>query len=624
MTTWHHDLPPQPTPALFNTLARCQKNVSPPLTNLQRLKCQSFLQLYGLANKRHQRVLAQATPGAAINWSAEGLKRLYLSCRGGLAFHNNYPVVLCDDPQATSMVERAGCLIVAALALHADIFEGSLMVETEGGVPLDMGQYRSCFSTHRVPQRICDRHMSHANSSHIAVLIAGRLYQISIAGDKRSVAENINLVLARILRDVRHRRDTNDKPEPCMLTALPREYWARTREMMQQDEQNQQILRILNEALFVVCLDIHCAPATLGETLALVRDGNAQNRYYDKTTQIVVFENGKAGLCFEHAAVDGSVALGFAAQLQRRAHGLHESYSLRSTPRNDEPILDIKQLGWVIDRRLRARLSFAQEYVLGKIEHRKLLAGSSSLGGRKRLRCYGLNPDATIQMAIQMAVNRILGKRLNVLEPVQIRRFAGGRLDFVPTVTPESWAFVEAVQRGLNGAVVAQRLHAAVKAHGDLIAQSKAGQGAMAHLLALSAVAFPNDPVKGVHVQTRRQNLLAFLDQGLNLIINHDVMAANGSGFPEIAAFGTITSKPDSLGIGYVIDNDAVVFDVRADGRYRERCSGLIAGIDDCLRTLAHITKDSSGLQTLAGKESTNAPRLRTDGGKQCEATVWN
>jgi carnitine O-acetyltransferase len=598
MTTRYHGLPPQPTPALSDTLARCKDNVAPSLTNLQRLKCQSFLQLYGLATKRHQRALAEATPGAGINWSAEGVKRLYLSCRGGLSFHNNYPVVLCDDPQAKSIVERAACLIVAALALHAEIREGTLAIETEGGVPLEMDQYRNCFSTYRIPQPVCDRHMSHADSSHIAVLVAGRVYKITIAADKRSVApEDINLALARILQDVGRTRDTNDNPEPCMFTALPREYWARTREMMQQDEQNQQLLRVLNEALLVVCLDIHCAPATLAETLGLLRDGNAQNRYYDKTAQIVVFQNGKAGLCFEHAAVDGSVALGFAGQLQRRAHALHETYSFRSAPRKDEPVA-IEQLGWGIDARLRARLSIAQNYVLEKLGQRNLFAGSSSLGGRKRLQCNGLSPDATIQMAIQMAVNRLFGKGLNVLEPVQIRQFAGGRLDFVPTVTPESWAFVEAVQSGLNGGLVAQRLHAAVRAHRDLIAQSKAGQGVMAHLLALSAVESPNDPVKGVHVQTRRQKLLAFLDQGLNLIINHDVMAANGSGVPEIAAFGTITSKPDSLGIGYVIENDAVVFDVRADGRYRERCSGLIAGIDDCLRTVTEITKDSSGTQS--------------------------
>jgi carnitine O-acetyltransferase len=575
----------QPTPALSNTLERCKKDVSSFLNLPQRIKCQMLLSLYGLASARHHRALKERPFDGVTNWSAEGLKRLYLSCREGLPFHNNYPVVLCDDPQVSTMVERAARLIVAALALHHDLLEGNLVTEREGGMLMEMGQYHNCFSTHRIPQLVCDRLVSNVDSNHIAVLIQGHVYRISVARGKRTIAlEDIKAALDWILLDVRQHKDSQHCFGPCILMALPREHWIRTRDMMLQHAQNRAALSALSEAALVVCLDTYCAPVTTADTLALLRDGNIHNRYYDKTVQLVVFENGKAGLCFEHAAVDGSVALGFAAQLQRRANASYGPSC--SKTRATESRLEVNRLTWGIDEMLRSCLSFAQEYVTRMRGERKLLAWSSRLGGCRYFRYRELSPDAAVQLAIQMAINKHFGRNLNILEPVQIRRFAGGRLDFVPMITTESRAFIQAMESGLSTALAIRRLHAAIRAHCDLIAQSKAGYGVMAHLLALSAVEFPDNPVKGMRVQRRRQKLLARLDKGLNLIINHDVMAANGSGFPEITAFGTITVNPNSVGIGYVIKDDAITFDVRADGRYRDRCDGFETTLEESLQAM--------------------------------------
>src|SRR3569833_4684148 len=89
---------------------------------------------------------------------------------------------------------------------------------------------------------------------------------------------------------------------------------------------------------------------------ANLRDGNGHNRHYDKSMQIVEKDNGKAGLCFERAAVDGSVALGYAARLH------HESLLLSTmeyaeTPRSS--LIRTRAAAWSLPPALKQRLCVA-------------------------------------------------------------------------------------------------------------------------------------------------------------------------------------------------------------------------------------------------------------------------
>jgi carnitine O-acetyltransferase len=51
----------------------------------------------------------------------------------------------------------------------------------------------------------------------------------------------------------------------------------------------------IESAAFVLCLD-SCSPVTRDEVARELWHGDGTNRWYDKSVQIVVFANGKAGM----------------------------------------------------------------------------------------------------------------------------------------------------------------------------------------------------------------------------------------------------------------------------------------------------------------------------------------
>ena len=96
------------------------------------------------------------------------------------------------------------------------------------------------------------------------------------------------------------------------LTSETRPVWHDLRAQLSTDEGNAESLRVVDSALFVLCLDDD-APATpeavartmLHGTYAMrggVQVGSITNRWYDKM-QIIVCANGSCGVNFEHTSV---------------------------------------------------------------------------------------------------------------------------------------------------------------------------------------------------------------------------------------------------------------------------------------------------------------------------------
>lgn len=84
------------------------------------------------------------------------------------------------------------------------------------------------------------------------------------------------------------------------LTAVDRTTWADARETHFGEGINKASMDLLERAALVVCLDEE-APATLNEQGHLLMHGNGSSRWFDKSIQIIVFSNGKAGFNGEHS-----------------------------------------------------------------------------------------------------------------------------------------------------------------------------------------------------------------------------------------------------------------------------------------------------------------------------------
>jgi carnitine O-acetyltransferase len=591
MTQLLRKLPTQPIPSLADTLGACVSSVSPMLNGLQRLKSKLVFEIYGAtqAKKQQERLLALARQ-QPVNWCAAGLTRFWLSCRGGLPFTNNYAMLLEDDPHAESLTERAARLIVAALQLYQSVRMDVLPTDMADDRPLEMGQYSRCFATHRVPRAHCDEVVTITGSQHIAVLVGGSLHYL-VVDPQRAVwsLPAIRQALKEMVAQEAKRSD-HEAGAPGMFTALPRDDWARLRDGMLEDPHNKQALMLLEKALFVVCLDAHIAPVGLTGLSTNLRDGNFHNRFYDKSMQIIVTENGKAGLCFERSAVDGSVALGFAARLQRESLRL-PAMEQASPPSQGQ--LRHRAVDWSLSRALKRRLRAAERTVTEMREQRDIEVWKVRQLGLNVFKGLNVSPDAAVQLALQLACDEVTGQIPHIFEPVQIRHFAGGRLDFIMPVTAESLSAVRSMQDGDgNQFITVGQIRRAAKAHQALVVNTKNGRGLVSHLLALNAV----QPAESSGMRSWRHKVLSHLDKGLQVLLRQEVLASNASGYAGIASFGPIGPRPNMLSIGYLIKDNEIVFDLRADGRYCAHIHDLRAALErSLLRIKGLLTTSQKG-----------------------------
>lgn len=582
MTHVTHSLPRQPIPPLDDTLHACVRSVSPALNSLQRLKSKIVFELYGAAQAKQQQRLLALAQQHPINWCAAGLTRLWLSCRGGLPYSNNYVLMLEDDAAATSLTARAARLTVAAVHLYQRIRAQALSPDVVANLPLAMDQYRRCYATHRRPQLGCDEIVSVNGSHHIAVLIDGDVHCMAI--DLQRGTPTVSAVQQAYDHIVESGEATLNDVAPSMLTALPREQWARRRGELQKNEQNAQTLALLEKALFVVCLDTGATPGSMSGLSAHLRDGNSHNRYYDKSMQIVVTHNGKAGLCFERAAVDGSVALGYAARLHHVSLRLPAQREAAATV-----LIRTRASAWAITPALKQHMQAAKKFINEARAQRGVETWTAPQLGARGCKALGISADAVVQLAIQCATSEVMGEMPTIFEPVQTRYFAGGRMDFMMPATAESLAAVRALRESDgNPYSTAAHVRRAAKAHREQIERARSGRGLIAHLLALNALHAEDTGRKGADVNPWRHRVLPYLDKGMKTLLHQDVLAANGSGHAGVASFSPIGPRPHMLSIGYVIKENDITFDLRADGRFSTHTRALRAALD---RALANMHK---------------------------------
>ena len=111
-----------------------------------------------------------------------------------------------------------------------------------------------------------------------------------------------------------------------VLSTENRKIWSTLRKALSRNRNNESCLEVVDNALFVVCLD-DTAPENLAElcdnflcgTYNLkggIQVGTCTNRWYDKL-QIIVCADGAAGINFEHTGVDGHTVLRYVSVNKR-------------------------------------------------------------------------------------------------------------------------------------------------------------------------------------------------------------------------------------------------------------------------------------------------------------------
>ena len=262
----------------------------------------------------------------------------YLAPDSSVVMNLNPFFVLEDGPdnnRSKDQCGRAASLTFSAIKFASSLKKETIVPDEFRGKPLCMDQFRALFGASRVP-KIGERDAVEVDpeSSHVVVLQNNQMYFFQALGPDGSVCVNeqdIVEILTAIKTDAtKLPPDITSRNSLGVLTTLPRKEWADARNMVvSASEQNETALEVIDGALFVLVIDdvkpkdIHEAASNMlhgtydlrsRDNLIDYQAGSCCNRWYDKL-QLIVCSDGRAGINFEHSAIDGHTALRFVSDI---------------------------------------------------------------------------------------------------------------------------------------------------------------------------------------------------------------------------------------------------------------------------------------------------------------------
>jgi hypothetical protein len=207
-------------------------------------------------------------------------------------------------------IKRAAGLISNMLNFNDLLNSQSLPPEDIKGTLICMNQYKKIFGTSRVPGDKSDSIVSQypTTSRHVIVLLKDQIFKVNVLGPdgSRVPISEIERLLFAVGKET-----LSSEPEPAVgiLTAGDRDTcFAGHDALMQLSTQNKENLETIQSALFAVCLDDSSAKKNIDEShLQIFHNFNASNRWFDKSLQLIVSNNGRAGINGEHTPSDAVV-----------------------------------------------------------------------------------------------------------------------------------------------------------------------------------------------------------------------------------------------------------------------------------------------------------------------------
>lgn len=432
---------------------------------------------------------------------------------------NLNPFFLLEDdptPARNNQVTRAASLVVSALEFVRAVRKEELPPDTIRGTPLDMYQYSRLFGTARVPTEAGCQIEQDPDSKHVVVMCHGQFYWFDVLDDNSDLImteKDISINLQTIIDDASQTPiQEAAKGALGVLSTENRKVWSGLRDVLTRDEgsNNADCLGIVDAALFIVCLD-YTEPTTVSalcqnmlcgtsEIEKGVQIGTCTNRWYDKL-QIVVCNNGSAGINFEHTGVDGHTVLRFASDvytdtilrfartINGQAPTLWASTSPDPSKRDPDSFGDVSttphKLEWDMTPELKIAVRFAETRLADLIEQNEFQCLDFQAYGKNFITSMGFSPDAFVQMAFQAAYYGLYGRVECTYEPAMTKMYLHGRTEAVRTVSEESVNFVQTFWADNPAEQKVEALKRACQTHVNNTKVCAKGEGCDRHLYAL-------------------------------------------------------------------------------------------------------------------------------------------
>lgn len=290
---------------------------------------------------------------------------------------------------------------------------------------------------------------------------------------------------------------------------------------------------------------------------------SGNNRFFDKSMQIFVTNNGKAGLLGEHSMMDGMPMVGLADHVTATTYA---AAAQRLTNNDDEPtnvqvsnIFDETNLSLQTSK-LTLMIAQAKHNYTKLVTDHDIQVQSFRGYGSNFIKKAGFSPDAYVQMAMQLATYRLFGEQAGTYEATQVRPFLHGRTETTRSVSPASEAFVKAMgmrpkydehDSAIRTAKIGL-LRDAVTNHVAYIGKAAAAHGVDRHFLGLSMLV-----ANGENAPTLYSHPLFVRSKRWRVSTSHLTHKKfENWGYGEVV--------PDGVGLAYAIKADSCVFNITA------------------------------------------------------------
>ncbi|XP_023223789.1 choline O-acetyltransferase-like [Centruroides sculpturatus] len=318
---------------------------------------------------------------------------------------------------------------------------------------LSMATYRHFFTAYRRPGAIKDEHIFSEGGPYFIVVCNNQIFQVKATSfidsytSEKALIEELKKIEA-LSKQVPH------YPPVGILTALNRKEWARIREQMIQNDNNKESIRIIENCLFVVCMDEsnewirkRTKPKSfsykrLEDRAYHILHGNKSghstgNRWFDKFIQFIVTKNGVNGIAMERSVSEGSEVLRFCEEFLDFV-----KKDLRVLPtRSSDDSERVTRLTWNISESVADVIKNASAVIDAMIDTLELKIFIFNDYGKDFPEKQEISPDVFIQLCLQLTYFRMHGKMTATYESASLRKFRFGCVDNIRASSQEALDF---------------------------------------------------------------------------------------------------------------------------------------------------------------------------------------
>jgi carnitine O-acetyltransferase len=492
------ELPHLPVPKLSQTLEKYLKSVEPFLNESELNHTKKLLNQFqsesGIGRKLQKLLTEKAEE--TDNWLAYWwLQSAYLGYRDPVVVYSSpglvYPFQNFSNQE--QQLNYTAKLISGALSYKSVVDSGKMPLDMMGKDPLDMNQYKKIFGTCRIPGLKQDSLEYNPQSKHIIIVRNNNFFKLQVINNFGQPL-NVTEIVSALQEIVEQSEEMG--PPVGILTTDNRNNWGKAYQDLILDLDNLKSAREIQTSLFLVCLD-NPMPHYDGNKRTTASKqlihgggtyGNSANRWYDKTVQFVIGQDGIVGLTYEHSPSEGqpiAVMTDYIVDFIKNDSSINQP----DVRFDGEP----EKLVFNIDEKIQKAIGIASTNVDKLASNLDLNSFQFSSYGKEFVKSQKMSPDSFIQIAMQYAFFRIHKVPGAHYESAATRKYIHGRTETIRSCSNESIAFAKAMlddSKSDNDKVAA--LKEAVNAHKKYSVEAVNGFGVDRHLLGLKLAAIEN------------------------------------------------------------------------------------------------------------------------------------